>query len=177
MNTAASRTSSPSSSHPVQDTDSSAAPPSPAISRQISTLQQATDTQPGGEASPQLTRPQTGRLSAGVFQSLKAGDSERYPEMMSALRNIGKQRDTFNKLEARVAALEEAKVEQSELTHIRELITHKGNITWAQWTEVPDLSAAYCSRFDQINLESVTSLTCTNFLISYSTFRFAGSVE
>lgn len=64
-----------------------------------------------------------------MFQSLKAGDSERYPEMMSALRNIGKQRDTFNKLEARVAALEEAKVEQSELTHIRELITHKGNIT------------------------------------------------
>ncbi|XP_030264597.1 glutamine-rich protein 2 isoform X5 [Sparus aurata] len=127
VNTAASRTSSPSSSHPVQDTDRSATPPSPAISRQISTLQQATDTQPGGEASPQLTRPQTGRLSAGVFQSLKAGGSERYPEMMSALRNIGKQRDTFNKLEARVAALEEAKVEQSELTHIRELITHKGS--------------------------------------------------
>lgn len=64
-----------------------------------------------------------------MFQSLKAGGSERYPEMMLALRNIGKQRDTFNKLEARVAALEEAKVEQSELTHIRELITHKGNIT------------------------------------------------
>ncbi|KAM8724888.1 uncharacterized protein AB9X84_004410 isoform 2-T2 [Acanthopagrus schlegelii] len=126
VNTAASRTSSPSSSRPVEDADRSAAPRSPSLSGQISTLQQATDTQPDVEASP-LTRPQTGRLSAGVFQSLRAGGSERHPEMVAALRNIGKQRETFNQLEARVAALEEAKVEQSELTHLREIIAHKGS--------------------------------------------------
>lgn len=73
-------------------------------------------------------------MSAGVFQSLRAGGSERHPEMVAALRNIGKQRETFNKLEARVAALEEAKVEQSELTHLRELITHKGNLTSPELT-------------------------------------------
>ncbi|XP_073350490.1 uncharacterized protein [Pagrus major] len=127
VNTAASHTSSSSSSHPVEGTDRSAAPRSPSISGQISTLQKATDTRPDREASPQLTRPRTGRPSAGVFQSLKAAGSERYPEMVAALRNIGKQRETFNKLEARVAALEETKVEQSELTHLRELITHKGS--------------------------------------------------
>lgn len=45
---------------------------------------------------------------------------------MEALRSIGKLKETFNKLEARVVVLEEGKVEQSQLTQLRELIANKG---------------------------------------------------
>lgn len=56
------------------------------------------------------------------------GGSEHYPEAVEALRDIGKLREKFGKLEAHVAALEEGKVDQSQLALLRGLITKKGNI-------------------------------------------------
>lgn len=46
---------------------------------------------------------------------------------MEALRNIGKLKEKHNKLEARLAALEEGKLDQTQLAQLRELITNKGN--------------------------------------------------
>ncbi len=99
--------------HPVEDTGR------PADSAQISSLQEETGTQ---------QTPKTGRAAAGGPLSRKSSGLERYPETMEALRNIGKLKDKFNQLEARVAALEEGKMDQSQLTHLRELI-NKGNFT------------------------------------------------
>ncbi|XP_044037517.1 uncharacterized protein LOC122869040 isoform X3 [Siniperca chuatsi] len=133
VNTAPSHTSTPSSSHPVEDTGRPAAPSSPSISGQISTLQEVTDARPATEAPsvlsgpPQQTHPKTGQTAAGMPLSRKASGSERYPETVEALRNISKLKERFNKLEARVAALEEGKVDHSQLTHLRELITNKGS--------------------------------------------------
>lgn len=67
-----------------------------------------------------------GRGSAGVPLSGEASGSERYPEVVEALRNIGALRKRFSGLEARVAALEGGTVDQSQLTNLRELIMNKG---------------------------------------------------
>lgn len=53
--------------------------------------------------------------------------SERYPRAAAALRDVGELKEKIDKLEARVAALEEGKVDQSQLTQLRELITNKGS--------------------------------------------------
>ncbi|XP_045893508.1 glutamine-rich protein 2 isoform X1 [Micropterus dolomieu] len=123
-------TPSSSSSHPVEDTGRPAAPSSPprppAIPGQISPLREVTDARPDTEAPsvPSLKAPQTHPKAAAVTPlSRHASGSERYPETVEALRNIGKLKERFNKLEARVAALEEVKLDQSQLTHLRELVT------------------------------------------------------
>ncbi|XP_035508085.1 glutamine-rich protein 2-like [Morone saxatilis] len=46
-------------------------------------------------------------------------------ETVEALRNIGKLKERFNTLEARVVALETENLDKSELTHLRELIANK----------------------------------------------------
>lgn len=51
-----------------------------------------------------------------------------YLEAVEALKDISKLREKFSKLEAQVVALEEVKLDQSQLTHVRELITNKGNV-------------------------------------------------
>lgn len=119
VNAAHPHTSTPSSAHPVEDTEP-AAPTSPSISGLSSTLQ---------EAAPATDAPSvpSNRAAAGASPSQRASSSERYPETVEALRNVGKLKERFDKLEARVAALEEVKVDQSQLTHLRELITNEGN--------------------------------------------------
>lgn len=129
-----------SSSHPVEDTGRPAAPSSPprppAIPGHISPLREVTDSRPDTEAPsvPSPKAPQTHPKAAAVTPlSRHASGSERYPETVEALRNIGKLKERFNKLEARVAALEEVKLDQSQLTHLRELVT-KGNFISADLT-------------------------------------------
>lgn len=133
VSAAPSHTSAPSSPHPVEDTGSPAAPSSPSISGQSISRETTTDSGPATEVpsvlsgSSQQTPPKTGRTAAGMTLPQKAGSLEQYPETMEALRNMGKLKENFSKLEARVAALEAGKVDQSQLTHLRELITNKGN--------------------------------------------------
>lgn len=55
------------------------------------------------------------------------GGPECHLEALEALRDISKLREKFSKLQARVVELEEGKLEQSELTHVTELITNKGS--------------------------------------------------
>lgn len=55
------------------------------------------------------------------------GGPERHLEALEALRDISKLREKFSKLQARVVELEEGKLEQSQLTHVTELITNKGS--------------------------------------------------
>lgn len=110
-------TSTSSSTHPVQDSVRTTAPGPP----EILTLQEATET------SSVQTHPETGPVAAGTALSRKASGSERYSETVEALRNIGKLKEKFSKLEARVAALEEGKVDQTQLDQLREVVTNKGN--------------------------------------------------
>ncbi|KAM7371432.1 hypothetical protein PAMP_008679 [Pampus punctatissimus] len=70
--------------------------------------------------------PQMGLTGAGMPLSQKGSSSQRYPETVEALRDIGKLKERHNKLEARVEALEEGKVDQTQLAQLRELITNKG---------------------------------------------------
>lgn len=51
----------------------------------------------------------------------------RYLEAVEVLRDISKLREKFSKLQARVVELEEGKLDQSQLTHVTELITNKGS--------------------------------------------------
>lgn len=52
--------------------------------------------------------------------------TEHYLEAVEALRDISKLREKFSKLQACVVELEEGKLDQSQLTRVKELITHKG---------------------------------------------------
>lgn len=56
----------------------------------------------------------------------RTGGSERYPAAVEALRDLSTLRLKFSRLQARVVELEEGKLDQSELTHITELIANKG---------------------------------------------------
>lgn len=47
--------------------------------------------------------------------------------MIKTLKNIDELKETFDELKSRVAAVEERKVDQAELTDLRELISSKGN--------------------------------------------------
>ncbi|XP_070703471.1 glutamine-rich protein 2-like [Pempheris klunzingeri] len=120
----AATTSTLSSPHPAGDADRPAAP----------TLQEVmTDSRPAIEDPSRLsgpqqqTHPKSGHTAAGMSMSPKASAAERYPETVEALRDVGKLKDKFNKLEAHVAALGEGQVDQSQLTHLRELIANKGS--------------------------------------------------
>lgn len=55
-----------------------------------------------------------------------SGGSERYPETVEALRDLCNLRGKFSRLQARVVELEEGKLDQSQLTHITELIANQG---------------------------------------------------
>ncbi|XP_034062018.1 uncharacterized protein LOC117539799 isoform X1 [Gymnodraco acuticeps] len=76
---------------------------------------------------PQQTDPETDGTAAATLLPRKASGSERYTETVDALRNMGKLRESFSKLEARVAALEQGKLEPSQLKLLKELITNKGS--------------------------------------------------
>ncbi|XP_023256896.1 glutamine-rich protein 2-like [Seriola lalandi dorsalis] len=116
-----------------KDSVRTAAPGSPATSGEILTLQGDLGTQPATETSlvlsgpPQQTHPKTGRVAAGLSLSLSASNSEHYSETVEALRNIGRLRENFNKLEARVAVLEKGKVDQTQLDQLREIISEHGS--------------------------------------------------
>lgn len=86
--------------------------------------QAATEAPSVPSGPPQQTK--GGQGSAGVPLSGKASGSERYPEAVEALRSVGALRKRFSRLEARVAALEGGKVDQSQLMNLRELIVNKG---------------------------------------------------
>ncbi|CAK6979475.1 glutamine-rich protein 2 isoform X3 [Scomber scombrus] len=88
---------------------------------------QAADTPPAVPAPPQQTPPKAGQTAGGAAPTRKGSGSQRYPETVEALRNIGKLKERHGKLEARLAALEEGKADQSQLEKLRELITNKGS--------------------------------------------------
>ncbi len=100
------------SPQPVQFT-APAASLSPSICGQISDTHTATEV-PAGH---------TGLLF------LNTSTLQRHLETVEALRDIGKLKETFSKLEARVAALEEGKVDESQPTQLRELMENTGNLT------------------------------------------------
>ncbi|TDH03360.1 hypothetical protein EPR50_G00162420 [Perca flavescens] len=64
--------------------------------------------------------PAAGPTAAGAPLAQEANGSET----AEALKNIGKLTEGFGKLEARVASLEEDKVDQSQLMHLKKLITN-----------------------------------------------------
>lgn len=107
---------------------------------------------------PQQTK--GGQGSAGVPLSGTASGSERYPEAVEALRNVGALRKRFGRLEARVAALEGGKVDQSQLTNLRELIVNQGTWSCLSWL---------CS-----SLSSVIGPTC--ILLIFPSFCLLPSV-
>ncbi|XP_044188524.1 glutamine-rich protein 2 isoform X1 [Thunnus albacares] len=106
VNAEPSHTGAPSSPRAAEDAVSPAAPPVPA---------------------EQQTHPKTAGTGAGTPLTRKGSGSQRYPETVEALRNIGKLKEKHNKLEARVAELEEGKLDQTQLTQLRELVTNKGS--------------------------------------------------
>ncbi|KAK1878267.1 Extracellular matrix-binding protein ebh [Dissostichus eleginoides] len=115
-NTTPSHTSTPSSPHPLEDPSRPTAPVS--LDREAPSVP---------SEPPQQTDPETGGTAVATLLPRKASGSERYTETVDALRNIGKLKESFSKLEARVAALEQGKLEPSQLKHLKELITNKGN--------------------------------------------------
>ncbi|XP_010770570.1 uncharacterized protein [Notothenia coriiceps] len=115
-NTTPSHTSTPSSPSPLEDPSRPTAPGS---------LDTEAPSVPSGP--PQQTDPETGGTAAATLLPRKASGSERYAETVDALRNMGKLKESFSKLEARVAALEQGKLEPSQLKHLKELITNKGS--------------------------------------------------
>lgn len=62
----------------------------------------------------------------GIPLAGKTSSSERHLEALEILRDISKLREKFCKLEARVMALEEGKVDRVELTQLKELISNHG---------------------------------------------------
>ena len=119
------------SPHPVEDTVRTTAPSSPVISGEIP--QEATGTSPATETSsvlsgtPQQTRPKTGPVDAGLPPSGEASGSERSSESVEAQRILGELRGMFDGLEARVVALEEGQVDQTQLDQLRDVISNGGN--------------------------------------------------
>ncbi|KAM3597472.1 uncharacterized protein V6R79_005064 [Siganus canaliculatus] len=80
--------------------------------------------QPGAS---QQTPPKAGPAAADTPLPVKAGGPERHPETVEALRNIGRLREEFSELEARVVVLEEGKVDRTLITELRELIADRGS--------------------------------------------------
>ncbi|XP_032393013.1 glutamine-rich protein 2 isoform X1 [Etheostoma spectabile] len=119
VRTVPSHTGTPSSPQPVQDTGRTEAPSPPAISQQISTgTLKATEPPSIPSGPPQ--HPAAGPTAAGAPLAREASGSET----AEALTSNGKLKERFGKLEARVAALEEDKVDQSQLMHLKKLITN-----------------------------------------------------
>ncbi|XP_034750818.1 uncharacterized protein LOC117958492 isoform X2 [Etheostoma cragini] len=119
VRTAPSHTSTPCSPHPVQDIGRTEAPSPLSIAQQISTdILKATEPPSMPSAPPQ--HPAAGPTAAGAPLAPKASGSET----AESLTSIGKFTEGFGKLEARVAALEEDKVDQSQLMHLKKLITN-----------------------------------------------------
>ncbi|CAB1424387.1 unnamed protein product [Pleuronectes platessa] len=58
--------------------------------------------------------------------SWKSRNLELYSDTVEVLRSTARLKEKFQRLEARVAALEEGKVDQSQLTPLRDAITDKG---------------------------------------------------
>lgn len=80
------------------------------------------------ESDSQLAKDSPSVLSGGrgIPVAGKTGSSERHLEALEILRDISKLRGKFSKLEARVAALEEGRVDRVELTQLKELISNHG---------------------------------------------------
>lgn len=117
-NVSALRTTPPRSSSP-------AASPSAEASGETLVLQETTVAAEASDAPADAPADQSGPLGLGLL-GVKGGP-ERYLEAVEALRDISKLREKFSKLQARVVQLEEGKLDQSQLTHVTELITNKGS--------------------------------------------------
>lgn len=80
------------------------------------------------ESDSQLSKDSPSILSGrrGVPLAGKTSSSERHLEALEILRDVSKLREKFSKLEARVTALEEGKVDRVELTQLKELISNHG---------------------------------------------------
>lgn len=80
------------------------------------------------ESDSQLAKDSPSVLSGGRGMPLagKISSSERHLEALEILRDISKLREKFCKLEARVTALEEGKVDRVELAQLKELISNHG---------------------------------------------------
>ncbi|XP_041823169.1 glutamine-rich protein 2 [Melanotaenia boesemani] len=113
---------------PSDPSPTPAATCSPTLSGENVVPQEAVDV---SEASPTLPGllPQTeaGLAAPDVAPSQKSSGSKHDPEMMEALRDMGKLQIRFMQLEARIVALEERKADQTQLTQLRELVANKGS--------------------------------------------------
>lgn len=78
------------------------------------------------DQSARLQQPKADQEPGGLDLLGITGGSERYPEAVEALRDLSKLRGEFSRLQARVVELEEGKLDQSQLTHITELLASKG---------------------------------------------------
>ncbi|XP_030592355.1 uncharacterized protein C16orf96 isoform X3 [Archocentrus centrarchus] len=109
----------PPSSHPNRHTVGPAAPSSPRNSEEKS------------QEEPDNTLAQTGvkgdSTAAGKPPTLESNSSKPSPEAVEALRSANKLQERLVQLEARVAALERGKVDQTQLAQLGELITNRGS--------------------------------------------------
>lgn len=93
---------------------------------------------PADQSAP-LQQAEADQEPAGLDLLGITGGSERYPKAAEALRDLGNLRGKFSRLQARVVELEEGKVDQSQLTHVTELIASKG-------TKMLPFRKAICTR-------------------------------
>ncbi|CAI5676499.1 unnamed protein product [Oreochromis niloticus] len=122
------QSSTPPSSHPDKVTVGPAAPSSPNKSEAISKLQEVLDT--AERASVQSGPPPQTGVKAGSAGKPLASDSNSStpsPEAVEALRSVSQLQERLVQVEARVAALEKRKADQSQLAELRELIAIKGS--------------------------------------------------
>ncbi|XP_005469162.1 glutamine-rich protein 2 isoform X1 [Oreochromis niloticus] len=122
------QSSTPPSSHPDKVTVGPAAPSSPNKSEEISKLQEVLDT--AERASVQSGPPPQTGVKAGSAGKPLASDSNSStpsPEAVEALRSVSQLQERLVQVEARVAALEKRKADQSQLAELRELIAIKGS--------------------------------------------------
>lgn len=74
--------------------------------------------------------PPADQEQGGVDLLGATGGLEPCPKAVEVLRDLSQLRGKFSRLQARVVELEEGKLDQSQLTHITELIADKGTETF-----------------------------------------------
>lgn len=84
------------------------------------------DSQSAGETTSVPSTLDTEQAAAGVALPPEPSGSRRSSETSGSQLSISKLKENFDQLETRLAALEEVKVEQAELVHLREFLANAG---------------------------------------------------
>ncbi|XP_029365384.1 uncharacterized protein C16orf96 [Echeneis naucrates] len=112
-----------SNTSPIHPAEDSAGPP--VSSEEVSAHQLTTETSLVLSGPPGKTHAGPGPVVSHLSRT--GGGSERYLETVDALRTLSKLKEKFNHLETRVAALEEGKVDQTQLDQLRDTISNQGS--------------------------------------------------